>query len=191
MAISKQRIGVYLIIILVTSFTMGYGLAYLVQTQNIWPGSKKPAVHITEPIPRITPNTPIVFKKEYILSARVLESEFTGKDNIIGMSLAEVQEKYSPANGFTVSWQDKTLLILQKINDWSPQDKGKTRLKKYREMVAVYRGPDSQNDTLWRVTVIRFYTLPLQMQKDIEEGKYEFKDEQALNDALENMDEYI
>ncbi|WP_157609555.1 hypothetical protein [Syntrophomonas zehnderi] len=190
-AINKPRIGAYLITILVASFAMGYGLAYLVQTQNIWPNSKKPAVHITEPMPRITENTPILFKKEYILSARVFEAEFTDKNGIIGMSLAQVREKYSPANGFSVSWQDKTLLILQKINDWSPQDKGKTRLKKYREMVAVYRGPDSHNDTLWRVTAIRFDTLPAQIQKGIEDGKYEFMDDQALNDTLENMDEYI
>lgn len=187
----RQRMGAVLLTILLSSFALGYALAYVVQTQNIWHGSKKPAVHIADLEPRVTKDTPIIYKKEYTLSARVIVSDFTYKDDIIGKSLDQVRDKYSSANGFSIFWQDKTLLIHQKINDWSPEDKAKLRLKEYRSKVAVYRGPNSKNDALFRVTAIAFNTLPIQVQKAIQEGKYEFQDEQALNDALENMDEYI
>ena len=82
-------------------------------------------------------------------------------------------------------------MIHQSLDDWSPADKSKLRLKEYRGMIAVYQGPDAENDRLLRITAIRFSTLPKQIQQSISAGKYEFKDEQALNDALENMDEYM
>lgn len=188
---NKQRMGIILILILLFTFMLGYGLAYVAQNNKNWTGTRKPAMNTVNIERRIQKDTPIIFEREYIQSAKVIVSEFTYKDDIIGKTLTEIRQKYSKANGFTIYWQDTTLMIHQRVDDWSPGDKNKLRLKEYRGMVGVYEGPDARHDRLLKVTVIHFSTLPTQIQQSIREGKYEFKDEQALNDALENMDEYI
>ena len=54
----------------------------------------------------------------------------------------------------------------------------------------MYKGPDGDNDSLLKITGIIFSQLPQQIKQDIQAGKYEFDDEQSLNDTLENLDEY-
>ncbi len=187
----RQRVGVVLLAILCSSFILGYALAYMVQTERNFAGFKKPVIHMASLEPRISKDTPIIFEKEYVPSAKILISSFPYREDIIGKTLAQVCEKYSPAQGFTIKWQEETLMIHQKVNDWSPQDKGKLRFKEYRNMIGVFRGPDNKNDSLLKVTRIKFDTLPAQIQQAIRDGQYEFMNEQELNDALENMDEYI
>lgn len=188
---NKQRTGFILLLILLFTFMLGYGLAYVAQNKGIWYGAKKPAMQISNVERRIQKDTPIIYEREYERSGKVVVSDFPYKEDIIGKNLTEIRKKYSTANGFTISWQEKTLMIHQHMEDWSPSDKNKLRLKEYRGMLAVYQGPTEDNDRLLRVTAIKFKTLPTQIQESIREGQYEFKDEQALNDALENMDEYI
>lgn len=191
MQMNKQRMGFILLLILLFTFMLGYGLANVAKSNKIWTGSRKPALNIVNIERRIQKDTPVIFEKEYQRSAKVIVSEFPYQEDIIGKTLTEIRKKYSIANGFTIYWQDTNLMIHQSLDDWSPGDKQTLRLKEYRGMVAVYQGYDEKNDGLLRVTAIRFSTLPTQIQQSIREGKYEFKDEQALNDALENMDEYI
>lgn len=186
----RQRMGIILVTILCFSFIMGYALAYTVQSHKIWSSSRKPALNITVPEALISKDTPVIYEREYTLSNKVLVSEFAYKDDIIGKNRNQIIDKYSPANGFNISWQDQTLLIHQKVNDWSPEDKGKLRFKEYKGMLAVYRGPDASHDVLFKVTSIKYNTLPDYVQTDIKAGKYEFRDEQSLNDALESMDDY-
>jgi len=152
---------------------------------------QKPAVQNQNAEPRIDSATPIILEKEYSRSAKVIITEFENKQDIIGYTLDEIRSKYTIANGFSLSLKDGTLVIHQVINDWSPDDKTKCRLKEYREMVAIYVGPDSQNDSLQKVTAIRFSTLPANIREAIQQGKYEFDTEDAINDALENLDEYF
>jgi len=189
--LNKQRTGFFLLLILLFTFMLGYGLANVAKSNKIWTGSRKPAINIVNIERSVQKDTPVIFEQEYQRSAKVIVSEFPYQADIIGKTLTEIRKKYSITNGFTIYWQDATLMIHQRVNDWSPGDKSKLRLKEYRSMVAVYQGPDEENDGLLRVTAIRFETLPTQIQQSIREGKYEFEDEQALNDALENMDEYI
>lgn len=65
------------------------------------------------------------------------------------------------------------------------------RLKEYQGRVAIYQGPDSSNDKLLRVTNLPMASLPEDIQEKIRQGSYEFTSEEALNDALENFDEYL
>ncbi len=188
---NKQRTGFVLVLILLLTFMLGYSLANVARSNKIWTGSRKPAINIVNIERRIQKDTPVTFEKEYQRSAKIIISEFPYKDDIIGKTLTEIRKTYTIANGFTIYWQDATLMIHLSVDDWAPGDKQKLRLKEYRGMVAVYQGPDVKSDGLLRVTAIKFSTLPTQIQQSIREGKYEFKDEQALNDALENMDEYI
>lgn len=188
---NKQRTGFILLLILLFTFMLGYGLAYVAQNKGIWNGSRKPAMNVSNLERRIQKDTAVIFEKEYKRSGKIVVAEFPYKEDIVGKTLTEIRKKYSSSNGFTVYWQDENLMIHQIMEDWSPGDKNKLRLKEYRGMVAVYQGPAKDQDKLLRVTAIKFATLPTQIQQSIREGQYEFKDEQTLNDALENMDEYI
>jgi len=84
-----------------------------------------------------------------------------------------------------------TLVIRQAIDDWTPEDKQKCRLKEYQGMVAIYIGPDAEHDILMKVTAIRFDSLPVSIKEAIRNGEYEFQNEAEVNDALENLDEYF
>lgn len=187
----KQKMGFVLLIILLFTFMLGYNLANVVQNKGIGRGTKKPALNIENIERHIKIDTPVIFEKEYQRSEKIIVSEFPYKEDIIGKTITEIRKKYNTANGFTIYWQGENLMIHQKLDDWSPLDKGKLRLKEYHGRVAVYQGTDKENDKLLRVTDIKFATLPTQIQMSIRAGEYEFNDQQALNDALENMDEYI
>ncbi|MDD4801386.1 MAG: hypothetical protein PHF24_00390 [Syntrophomonas sp.] len=152
---------------------------------------QKPIIQVKSAELRMNADTPTVLEKEYLRSHKVLISDFEHKQDIVGKTVDEIRAQYTEANGFTVEFKDNSLLIHQIVDDWTPEDKGKYRLKEFRGMVAIYRGPDNQNDSLQRVTAIRFSALPQDIQELILQGKYEFSSEGAVNDALENLDEYF
>lgn len=186
----RKGIGMLMGIVIMAGLGLGY---YFLSDSLKLIGFKdqKPAIQNQNALPRIDSETPIVLEKEYSRSAKVIITEFDNKQDIIGYTLDEIRSKYTSSNGFTLSLKDGTLVIHQVINDWSPDDKIKCRLKEYHEMVAIYVGPDSQNDSLQKVTAIRFSTLPANVREAIQQGKYEFANEEAINDALENLDEYF
>jgi hypothetical protein len=187
-----KRKVIALLIGVVITFGLGLGYYLLGDPLKIT-GFKdqKPAIQSQNAELRIDIATPIILEKEYSRSGKVIITEFENKQDIIGYTLDEIRSQYTSANGFSLSLKDGTLVIHQVINDWTPDDKTKCRLKEYRGMVAVYVGPDSQNDNLQKVTAIRFSTLPANIQETIQQGKYEFDTEAAINDALENLDEYF
>lgn len=186
----KSGLGAFLILILLASFALGYSISYLIKSQGDWNISRKPAVNIVSLERRIEKDTAIVWEKEYIRSSKMQVTDFTDREQLIGKTLTEIRQQYGAANGFRIFWQNQALIIHQRIDDWSPEDKAKLRLKIYQDRVAVYQGPDGENDTLLRVTGIKYASLPAQVQQALKDGKYEFANEQSLNDALENMDEY-
>jgi hypothetical protein len=187
--VSKQKTGLLLVLVLLGSFMLGYCLAGAAKNMHMG-REQKPVVNTVQKNIIIEAATPVTYEKEYLRSNKVVISNFEYKQNLIGKNLEEVRAEYSAANGFSVSFSKGTLTIRQKINDWAPEDKNKCRLKVYNNMIAVYKGPDSENDVLQRVTAIRANTLPADVLAMIRGGKYEFDNEAALNDALENMDEY-
>lgn len=151
---------------------------------------KKPVVEISHKTKTVTPNTPIVYEREYTKCGHTVISSFEHSKDLEGKDLASIRRKYSPDQGYLINWKGDTLLIKQQIDGFCPQDKGSYRLKEYQGMVAVYRGVEEE-EVLERVTVIRMDLLPAAIQKDIRAGKFEFGDKNALNDALENLDEYL
>ena len=46
-------------------------------------------------------------------------------------------------------------------------------------------------DLLLWVSKIRIDKLPQHVQQAVRDGKYEFRNQEELNDALENLDEYL
>ncbi|PKM76739.1 MAG: hypothetical protein CVU90_10570 [Firmicutes bacterium HGW-Firmicutes-15] len=187
---SRKVIGFVLGLGLIASLGLGFVISDALRTDG---GNKqqKPAIQVKSAELRLDAETPIVLEKEYLRSHKILISDFEYKQDIIGSTLDEIRAKYTESNGFVVTFKDSSLIIHQTIDDWSPEDKAKYRLKEFRGMVAIYIGPNSENDSLQRVTAIRFSTLPLDIREAIGQGKYEFNNEEAINDALENLDEYF
>ncbi len=185
----KSKLGTILILTLLASFALGYSLSDLISKPN-WHIAQKPTVNTAGLEPRVQGDTAIVWEKEYLRSNKMQVSEFPEREKILGKTLPEIKKIYTAGQGFKIFWENHTLIIHQNIDDWITQDKKKLRLKVFQDRVAVYQGPDGNHDSLQKITGILFSRLPQPVQLDIETGKYEFADEQSLNDALENLDEY-
>ena len=180
------RILAYLSIMMIAGVLCGFIVSGVYNDIN---KEKKPVIEINHKTKTVTPDTPIRYETEYTKCGHTVISKFEHQD-LLGKDLVSIQHKYSPDKGYQINWKGDTLVIKQKIDGFCPNDKGSYRLKEYQGMVAVYRGVEEE-EVLERVTAIRMNLLPATIQKDIREGKFEFKDKEALNDALENFDEYL
>lgn len=133
----------------------------------------------------------IIFEQEFTKCGHTIIAPFADRENLIGKSLDEVKKEYTVKKGYHISYQQNTLLIKQKVDDWCMVDKEKCRLKEYKGRIAVYQGPHHEEDVLMRVTEIRIDSLPDQVKQSLKNGEYEFDNMERLNDALENLDEYL
>jgi hypothetical protein len=188
---NNRRMGLIVIAMLIVSFGIGYTLSNAYQYFSLKDIQQKPVVNVEQNHDIITEDTQVVLEKEYTRCGHLVVSPFENKKSIIGKTLEELKEQYTAQNGFRITLYKQALIIRQTIDDWCPRDKEKCRLKDFKGMVAVYMGPDDKNDRLLRVTNIKISSLPGDLQKMILNGEYEFDNQQALNDALENLDEYL
>jgi len=139
----------------------------------------------------VSQDTRVIYEKEYTRSNAVVISGLENAERLIGKKLEDIEKEYSAEQGFTVSFSEGNLIIHQKIDDWTPEDKSKYRIKEYKSYLAVFQGPDPEHDILIRVTPLLFSRMPQSIQEAIRRGEYEFNSEAELNDALENLDEYM
>lgn len=188
---NRQVTGFLIALVLLVGIGMGYTFTHFHNELGKVEEDKKPVLGVEQKNNIIKEGTRIIYEKEYKRCQHVIIANFIEREKILGKTFDEVKHIYKPENGYTVSFREGTLTIHQTIEDWCPRDKEKCRLKEYQGRVAVYIGPDSENDTLLRVTGIEIRYLPVNVQVDLREGKYEFENEQALNDALENLDEFF
>jgi len=133
----------------------------------------------------------IILEQRFTKCGHIIIASFENRDDIIGKSLEELRKQYTAENGYQLSYEQNTLIIKQKIDDWCPVDKEKCRLKEYKGRIAVYKGPNNEQDVLMRVTEIKIGSLPEDIRQAIENGEYEFQNMERLNDVLENLDEYL
>lgn len=182
----KKLLSVRLVVVFMAILILG-GLAYILGAEM---GERKPVAQVQVQVPVVTGDTQIIFEQEYRKCRHVVISRFQNEKDLIGKDIKTIRQEYPPANGYRISWQQDTLTIHQMVDDWCPEDKAHFRLKEYRGMVAVYSGPPGE-DVLERVTRIPMKVLPAQVQKAIRNGEYEFTDQEVMNDALENLDEYL
>lgn len=151
--------------------------------------ARKPVAYTAES--KVINNARIVMEKEYIRCGHTIISDCDNKEELAGKTLADIKSLYSAQEGFKVSLNEDVLTIHTALDDWCPRDKQRCRLKEYQGMLAVYQGPDVDNDFLLRVTSIKMDSLPEAVQRSVGDHKFEFETEEALNDALENLDEYL
>ena len=187
---NKQVVAIVMGILVVAGLAAGY---YFQGNSmgKIGPRQQKPAANTGSVEVRVDAETPIILEKEFLRSHKVIISEFENRLDIIGSTLDEIRSRYSRENGFLISFTNGSLVIRQTIDDWTPEDKLKCRLKEYQGMVAIYTGPDAEHDALMKVTAIRFASLPVSIRDAIQNGEYEFQNEAEVNDVLENLDEYF
>lgn len=181
------RILAYLSMVMIAGVLCGFIVSGVYNDIN---KEKKPVLEISHKVKTVTPNTPIVYEREYTKCGHTVISGFEHSKDLVGKDLVSIQRKFRLDQGYLINWKADTLVIKQKIDEFCPQDKGSYRLKEYQGRVAVFRGVEEE-EVLERVTAIRMDLLPAAIQKDIRAGKYEFKDKDALNDTLENFDEYL
>jgi hypothetical protein len=187
-----RKYGLYIIMLaaLMISFGLGYMLAPTQPVNKPVPGQNKTLMGVETEKEVIDGKSQVKLEQEYSRCQHLLVSDFPDRDRLLGKSLEEIRQLFTVDNGYTVTMEGSILTIHQRIEDWCPDDKKKCRIKEYQGRLAVYQGPDADNDILLRVTQIKMESLPASIAEDIKQGLYEFDSQEALNDALENLDEY-
>ncbi|MEN6390580.1 MAG: hypothetical protein ABFD04_09180 [Syntrophomonas sp.] len=180
-----------LVLFIVVSTVVGAGLGQAYNRFSNKSHLQKPVVGVTEPDITITAQTPVVFEQEFLKCGHKVVSSFPGREKLNGKTITEIQLIYTSAQSYQVSWNVDTLVIKQSLDDWCGEDRSKLRLKDYQGRVAVFQGADPQSDVLLKVTGIVTSSLPPEVQRSVREGTMEFKSQDELNDALENLDEYV
>lgn len=186
----KMTVGM-IALILVLGFAAGWGITSLWSYIDAGKTMQKPVVHNNPEPKRITKDSQIIYEQEYSRCGHIVISEFSQRDQLNGQTMSDLKEVYPRARGYEIYMQGETITIRQQIDDWCPQDKQKYRLKEYNGRVAIYQGPDQEHDILLRVTSLRLDLLPDDVRSRITSASYEFTSEEALNDVLENLDEYL
>ena len=125
----NRRILAYFSMVMIAGVLCGFILSGVYHDIN---QDKKPALEISSKAKTVTPNTPIVYEKEYTKCGHTVMSSFENSQDLVGKELVCIQRKYSPAQGYSISWQGDTLVIKQQIDEFCPQDKGSYRLKNTR-----------------------------------------------------------
>jgi hypothetical protein len=168
---------------------LAMGIYFAGSGDDSGPATRKPAINTIDSRPIKDDN--IVLERKYLRCGHTIISAYDGGKDLRGKTLSEIKTLFKYQDGYTVSFDNDRLIIRETVDEWCPRDKERCRLKEYKGMLAVYQGPEPENDTLLRVTSIKMSALPAAVQTGVREGKYEFETEEALNDALENLDEYL
>lgn len=189
----KQRLipGI-LLIFLMLSLALGAFLANIYSNLEMkMAESKEKAVVQNVEANLIKYDDAIILEQLFSKCGHVIIAPFKDRQDLTGKSLSEIKQQYTLQNGYQISYDQNTLVIHQKIDDWCSVDKEKCRLKVYKGRLAIYKGPNIEQDVLMRVTEIKIESLPVNIREAIENGEYEFENIERLNDALENLDEYL
>lgn len=188
---SKQVKSLISVGVLFFSFSLGFLLAYFYNNFSHNDIYQKPVIDIKEKRDIVDENTQIIYEEKYIKCGHLIIKEFKERENIEGKNIEQIRQVYTKANNYKIEYDNNTLVIHREINDWCQEDKKRCRVKEYQGRIAIYQGPDPENDILLRVTSIFMNSLPNELQDKIRAGEWEFKDIDTLNDALENLDEYL
>ncbi|MDD3853620.1 MAG: BofC C-terminal domain-containing protein [Syntrophomonadaceae bacterium] len=189
--ITKKINLVVLIAVLLISGITGYYIATIYRELQAGAVEEKPVMQIKEPDKIVNPDTQIIFEQQFSRCSHIVISEFKEREKVIGKNIAQLRALYPFKNGYQVNFKDNTLTIYQVVDGWCPQEEQRCRLKDYKGRIAIFQGPDAENDVLKRVTNLYTDQLPEETKNKILQGEYEFENMEQLNDALENFDEYL
>lgn len=180
--------GFFLLAILGVFFGIGYFLASSLLGFPDVDKARKPVMETGEERDLISEDTQVIYEEVYTKCGHVIISEFPERDILNGKTVDEIKGIYK--GGYEIKTDDEALIIRHRVDAYCPSEYEKRRLKEYKGYVAIYKGP-LEEEVLEKVTNIKIRNLPREEQIKIKRGDYEFRDEMALKDALENFDEYI
>jgi len=188
----KNRTGGRLVLLLLASFILGLALA---RGMNLLERPQaKPVIPVEssrQQLFRVNPETPVVLEKVFNRCNHRIISEFLDKDQLVGKTLKDLSGEYAHAHGYLISASsDGTVTVSERLDALCTDCDSKRHLAAKDGKLAVYKGPTGYERELLSITGIEFSRLPAQVQKDIEQGKLEFKNQDELNYGLESLDEY-
>jgi len=186
----KINLAIIIAVLLISALT-GYYIATVYRELQAGAVEEKPVMQIKESEKIIKQDTQIIFEQRFNRCNHVVISEFTEKEKVIGKDIAQIRALYPLKNGYQVSFRDNTLTITLAVDGWCPQEEQRCRLKDYKGRIAIFQGPNAENDVLQRVTNLYTEQFPEEIKNKILQGEYEFENMEQLNDALENFDEYL
>lgn len=180
-----------LIAVLLISALTGYYITTIYRELQAGAVEEKPVMQIKESEKIVKQDTQIIFEQQFSYCNHVVISELKEKEKVIGKTIAQIRALYPLKNGYQVVYRDNTLTIHQRVDGWCPQEEQRCRLKDYKGRIAIFQGPNAENDVLQRVTNLYTDQLPEEIKNKILQGEYEFENMEQLNDALENFDEFL
>lgn len=186
----KNRTGGRLVLLLLVSFIVGLALA---RGMNIFDKPQaKPVIPVeSSQLFRVNLETPVVLEKLFTRCNHRIISEFADKNQIVGKTLKELSGEYAHTHGYLISaGSDGSVTVSERLDALCSDCEQKRHLVVKDGKLAVYKGPTGYERELLTITGIEFGRLPAQVQRDIQQGKLEFKDQDELNYGLESLDEY-
>jgi hypothetical protein len=155
------------------------------------------------------PGLPTLFVSQKQFLCGDLEEVFMGvlPQELNGFSREELAARYPAGDGWQLSFEPRVLRVTRKVEDFCPAHAAYRHLGDYHGMLAVYQGPLGCNSKLLRVEtdlpLARFSPeMQIKLQQAMEfsalagdarerlRSELEFAGEDALNAALENLDEH-
>lgn len=172
---------------------------------------RKPASVSNSPVnflnPKVTDETFVIKEKEYLCGDLEKTWEGAAPEDLIGTDKRTLAERFPSSEGWAVYFTDpRYLTITSKIDEFCPIHRTYRHLGIYHNMVAVFEGPIGYNEKVLRVENIPVDTLNPDFRIKLEQAmdykklahragenlrdELEFNSDEALNAALENLDEH-
>ena len=150
-----------------------------------------------------------ILRKETVYLCGDTEINYQGMapESMWGKKLSEIAAEYPAEQGWIIDTSIKPLIVLSRqADDFCPTHASFRHFGIANNKLAVYAGPLGYNQKLLRVeNSLNFEKLPIDLRDALQQAtsfseqtrqqqqqlckQLEFKDEQALNAALENIDE--
>lgn len=200
-----------LIAAIILFFTFSVAAGFLWGSRFMNPPERKPAAVFRSPAdyfnPKVSSETILIKDKEYLCGDLEKISEETTSEDLQGMDRKTLVERFPVAEGWTVNFTDPRFLTLTaKTDEFCPIHRTYRHLGLYHGLVAVYEGPLGFNGKVVRVENIPLESLNPEFRVKLEQAmdfqkqarsaveklreELEFGTDEALNAALENLDEH-
>lgn len=156
---------------------------------------------------RVSPHTVVIVEREFLCGERELLSEREAPRELIGLGLSQLRERFPASAGWRIEANlPVTLKLTRKADDFCPVHRPYRHLGLKDGYMAVFEGPLGFNQRVLHCEkelpetaltpglreklhrAMHFREQPVAVQLELRQ-ELEFRDEAALNAALENLDE--
>lgn len=193
-----------------TIFALSVAAGFLWGSRFMSLPERKPAAVLTPGDffnPKVSSETIIINYREYLCGDMEKISEETAPAELRGLDRKKLIEKFPSNRGYVVSFTDpKYLTLTYKSGEFCPIHRTYRHLGLYNGLLAVYEGPLGVNEKVLRVENIPLEALDPDLRIKLEQvmdfdkqartaaeqlkEDFEFTSEDAVNAALENIDEH-